>query len=233
MTQAYNLSQLANNLNSAGQLDATDGLVNAVPVANGGTGASTATAARSNLSAAKSGANSDITSITGLTTALSVGQGGTGATSFTASALIKGNGTSAMASATAADIVAAIGSTAVANATTAANGGVTSVNSATGAVNTYTYGAIGTSVMAASSSLFSGVSATWYNPQGVTTSGANLIRTTNSADVAGALNGQGASSLWVLSSTYVSLGLTGTWELRTRISATSSLCGIGEWVRTA
>ena len=51
MTQAYNLSQLANNLNSSGQLDATDGLVNAVPVANGGTGASTAAAAVSNLSA--------------------------------------------------------------------------------------------------------------------------------------------------------------------------------------
>lgn len=50
MTQAYNLSQLANNLNSSGQLDATDGLVNAVPVANGGTGASTAAAARTNLS---------------------------------------------------------------------------------------------------------------------------------------------------------------------------------------
>ncbi|CAB4126297.1 hypothetical protein UFOVP70_41 [uncultured Caudovirales phage] len=49
MTQAYNLSQLANNLNTAGQLDATDGLVNAVPVANGGTGASTASAARTNL----------------------------------------------------------------------------------------------------------------------------------------------------------------------------------------
>ena len=49
MTQAFNLSQLANNLNSSGQLDATDGLVNAVPVANGGTGASTASAARGNL----------------------------------------------------------------------------------------------------------------------------------------------------------------------------------------
>ena len=49
MTQAYNLSQLANNLNSSGQLDATDGLVNAVPVANGGSGASTAAGARSNL----------------------------------------------------------------------------------------------------------------------------------------------------------------------------------------
>lgn len=49
MTQAYNLSQLANNLNSTGQLDATDGLVNAVPIANGGTAASTAAAARTNL----------------------------------------------------------------------------------------------------------------------------------------------------------------------------------------
>jgi len=49
MTQAFNLSQLANNLNTSGQLDATDGLVNAVPVANGGTGASTEAAARTNL----------------------------------------------------------------------------------------------------------------------------------------------------------------------------------------
>ena len=49
MTQAFNLSQLANNLNSSGQLDATDGLTNAVPVANGGTGASTASAAQVNL----------------------------------------------------------------------------------------------------------------------------------------------------------------------------------------
>ena len=38
MTQSYNLSQLANNLNTAGQLDATDGLIGAVPPANGGTG---------------------------------------------------------------------------------------------------------------------------------------------------------------------------------------------------
>lgn len=49
MTQAYNLSQLANNLDSSGRLDASDGLVNAVPVANGGTGATTAAAARTNL----------------------------------------------------------------------------------------------------------------------------------------------------------------------------------------
>ena len=53
MTQAFNLSQLANNINTSGQLDATDGLVNAVPVANGGTGASTATTARANLDVAQ------------------------------------------------------------------------------------------------------------------------------------------------------------------------------------
>jgi hypothetical protein len=51
MTQAFNLSQLANNLDSSGRLDATDGLVNAVPIANGGTGASSVAAAVSNLSA--------------------------------------------------------------------------------------------------------------------------------------------------------------------------------------
>jgi hypothetical protein len=51
MTQAFNLSQLANNLNTSGQLDATDGLVNSVPIANGGTGASSVAAAVANLSA--------------------------------------------------------------------------------------------------------------------------------------------------------------------------------------
>ena len=44
MTQAFNLSQLANNLNSSGQLDATDGLTGSVPVANGGTGSASLTA---------------------------------------------------------------------------------------------------------------------------------------------------------------------------------------------
>jgi hypothetical protein len=69
MTQAFNLSQLANNLNTAGQLDATDGLVNAVPVANGGTGASTDSAARTNLDVpSRTGSNASGTwgiSITG------------------------------------------------------------------------------------------------------------------------------------------------------------------------
>ena len=33
MTQAFNLSQLANNVNSSGQIDASTGLYNAVPSA--------------------------------------------------------------------------------------------------------------------------------------------------------------------------------------------------------
>lgn len=56
---------------------------NAIGVAYGGTGATDATTARSNLSAAKSGANSDITSLSGLTTPLSAVQGGTGFSSYT------------------------------------------------------------------------------------------------------------------------------------------------------
>lgn len=47
-------------------------------VLDGGTGSSTAAGARTNLGAAASGANSDITSITGLTTPLTAPQGGTG-----------------------------------------------------------------------------------------------------------------------------------------------------------
>ena len=61
-------------------------------VSNGGTGGTTASVARANLSAAQSGANSDITSITGLTTPLSVVQGGTGADD-SLSGYIFGNGT--------------------------------------------------------------------------------------------------------------------------------------------
>jgi len=51
-----------------------------VAIANGGTSATTAPLARAALSAAQSGANTDITSLGGLTTALSIAQGGTSAT---------------------------------------------------------------------------------------------------------------------------------------------------------
>ena len=44
MTQAFNLSQLANNVDTNGYLNAAVGFYNQVPVANGGTGAATLTA---------------------------------------------------------------------------------------------------------------------------------------------------------------------------------------------
>jgi hypothetical protein len=90
-------------------------LTTPIVVSDGGTGSTTASGARLNLgittfadaivtattgasvrstiSAAASGANSDITSLTGLTTALSVAQGGTGQTTFTNGQLLIGNTT--------------------------------------------------------------------------------------------------------------------------------------------
>lgn len=59
MTQAFNLSQLANQVNSAGQLDASTGLTNAVPVANGGSGATTAAQAKINLQVITSATGSE------------------------------------------------------------------------------------------------------------------------------------------------------------------------------
>lgn len=76
---------------SAGNLINCIGLT----IAGGGTGASTADGARNNLGAAKSGANSDITSLSALTTPLSVEQGGTELTTLTAKAVLIGNGTAA------------------------------------------------------------------------------------------------------------------------------------------
>jgi len=120
MTQAYNLSQLANNLNTAGQLDATDGLVNAVPAANGGTGqsvyavgdvlyASTTTAlaklpdvATGNVLISGGIGAAPSYGKVGLTTHISgtlpVANGGTGATTLTANNVLIGAGTSAVTS---------------------------------------------------------------------------------------------------------------------------------------
>ena len=83
-------------------LDSIDALFDAGPVlkvTKGGTGAGTAANARTALSAAASGANSDITSLSGLTTALTVAQGGSGAGTLTG--ILKGNGTSAFTAVTA------------------------------------------------------------------------------------------------------------------------------------
>ena len=83
-----------------GPLDARNGIVGAtssIGILYGGTGAATPSGARTNLSAAASGANSDITSLAGLTTALSVAQGGTGWAAVQSGAVPYGNGSSALA----------------------------------------------------------------------------------------------------------------------------------------
>ena len=64
-----------NSLNSSSPLN----------VSTGGTGSTNAAGARTNLSAAKVGVNSDITEIQGLTTALTIAQGGTGGSTQVAS----------------------------------------------------------------------------------------------------------------------------------------------------
>ncbi len=52
MTQASNLANFANNLNSSGQVD-PNALSSVVPISKGGTNASTASAARTNLDVPK------------------------------------------------------------------------------------------------------------------------------------------------------------------------------------
>lgn len=56
----------------------------ALAVASGGTGATTASGARTSIGAAASGVNSDITALTALTTPIAVSQGGTGQTTANA-----------------------------------------------------------------------------------------------------------------------------------------------------
>ncbi|MBM7045456.1 hypothetical protein [Rhizobium lusitanum] len=87
---------------SAGSVAITGGSITGITdlaVADGGTGASTAANARTNLSAAASGANSDITSLSNLTTPISIAQGGTAGA--TASAARTNLGLTAAATATA------------------------------------------------------------------------------------------------------------------------------------
>lgn len=60
MTQAYNLSQVANFANSSGQIDASAGLYNDVQVVDGGTGASDSTNAKINLNVITSATGSQV-----------------------------------------------------------------------------------------------------------------------------------------------------------------------------
>lgn len=197
MTQAYNLSQLANNLNSAGQLDANDGLVNAVPVGNGGTGVSTLSGvAYGNGSSAFTAATSaQIRTAIGT---MPVGNGGTGVATLTGIAY--GNGTLAFTAATGTQIATAIGSSPVQNATTASNGGVTSVNDKTGAVQSIiTLGTVNTS-SGVTSKAFTGIPS-WANR--VTLIFQNIVLSATS---------QGESIVQIGSGSYASSGYYSTGQ---------------------
>jgi len=123
----------------------TGGLALPIAISQGGTGATNISTARTNLgatsvgvalftaadatagrvalSAAASGANSDITSLSGLTTPLSVAQGGSGATTLTG--ILKGSGTSAFSAATAGTDYVAPGTATTFTAAQTFNGGAT------------------------------------------------------------------------------------------------------------
>lgn len=66
-------------INTVGKITTGSWAASPIPIAYGGTGGSSPAMARSNLSAASSGINSDITALTGLTAPIPITAGGTGA----------------------------------------------------------------------------------------------------------------------------------------------------------
>lgn len=87
MTQAFNLSQLANFVNTSGQLNAATGLFNQTPVANGGTGRSSVTAGALVVGAGTSA----MTELTGTTPGTVVAASPAGWTSVPAASIAGGN----------------------------------------------------------------------------------------------------------------------------------------------
>lgn len=132
---------------SYGKIGLTTHVSGTLPVTSGGTGGTTAAAARSGISAAVLGTNNDITSLTGLTTPLSVAQGGTGQSTYTDGQLLIGNttgGTLAKATLTAGSGISitngagsiSISASGTAGVTTFAGGttGLTPASATTGAI---------------------------------------------------------------------------------------------------
>lgn len=81
----------------AADIPAISALSGTLPVAKGGTGATTSSSARANLSAAVLGANNDITSLTGLTTPLDETEGGTGIATYILGDIIYGSAANTLA----------------------------------------------------------------------------------------------------------------------------------------
>jgi hypothetical protein len=174
-------------------------LTNPLPVASGGTGASSNAAAPFALK----GANSDITSLSGLTTALSTGQGGTGSTSTTYCNLasnvtgtlpVANGGTGTASPSLVGGTNITISGTWPNQTVTAAGGGVTSLNGQTGAITNTDLYAIGSYVNArprnttnyavnstlAGSSLYTGLfGSIWYTGDPTTFTSYNALGASN------------------------------------------------------
>jgi len=232
-----------------------------IPIAAGGTGSATATDARTALSAAKSGANSDITSITGLTTPLTTAQGGTGTasttfanlttnvtgtlpvanggtnqTSYTDGQLLIGNTTGNTL--TKATLTAGSGVTITngsGSITIAAASGVTSLNGQTGAITNTGYGDIG--------SYYVGYGAinTAYSV-GSTIAGSSLAYINNSTyggfstiTSGNAGNTIGHTIFAQQGGTRASSALSGTWRCMTHggDAPTTSFAQLHLWVRVS
>lgn len=140
MTQAINLANFANNLDTSGGVNPT-ALNAAVPISKGGTAATTVAGARTSL---------DVPSTSGS------GATGTWAIDISGNAA---TATNAVHATTADSATTATSAATATYATTAGNGGVTSVNSVTGAVVTTAFDAIGSCailVYTGSSNMFNG-----------------------------------------------------------------------------
>jgi len=113
-------------------------LAGTLAATNGGTGATTASGARTNLSAAVSGANGDITSLTGLTTPLSAGQGGTGVITSTGSGSNVLSASPTLTGTLTTAALTATGTVTLTTALTVANGGTgqTTISAARTAIGT-------------------------------------------------------------------------------------------------
>ena len=145
-------------------------------VASGGTGASSAAAARSNLGAAALGSNSDITALTGLTTDLSVAQGGTGASTHTANNVLVGAGTSpigSVAPGTSGNVLTSNGT--LWQSSAAGSGGATDINGLSDALTNSSGGTIGlgTGALANDDGSENRATAVGKDALGANTSGAN------------------------------------------------------------
>lgn len=137
----------------------SDGTSAPVTVAQGGTGANTASAARTALGVAigtdvlaPNGSGANLTSLNASSVSsgtLGVANGGTGATTLTANNVLLGNGTSALqavAPGSSGNILTSNGTTWVSS--TPAGGGVTSLNGQTGAITNTSINTIGSYVIA-------------------------------------------------------------------------------------